>query len=593
MKYIFGIMIFICFSLLSISHVFPADISDTSGGIAVEKSVKSQESLPFWKSINSLMEKVVGVALLLLILCLARLFNMRSELKKNQVKIEKIREKYRLMVENTDDGILIIQDFKCRFANKRVYEYMGLLKDGNISRNLMDYIFPDDLNTVLKNFKKPLQPNDLEINLSIRLVKKDKSLLWVHVRAVPVHWEDELAYLVFLRDITTRKIMEQDLSQAQRMEAIGALSGGIAHDFNNILTTIIGNAEVALMELSEHESGKDEFDQIRKAGFRARDLVRQILTISRESAMDSQPLSLASIVKEALKLLKSTLPKDIQIKENIDGQVKTVKADSIQMHQVFMNLCTNAKDALKNGSFPCLEVGLQNVTLGISDKKVSNDLKPGQYVALSVRDNGEGIQKEIEDKIFDPYFTTKDNETSSGLGLATTLGIVKQFNGHILYESEVGKGSCFTVYLPVYEMDGQNNPLPDKNIPIQGEGKILFVDDEKDIAVIAKRMLENSGFSVMIANSGKEALERFVRSPGFFDLLITDLSMPEMTGEKLVEKVLKIRPGFPIIVCTGFSDTFDEKKAIDLGVMEYVTKPYNFKELSVIAAKYIKKTVSA
>ncbi|NOX35143.1 MAG: response regulator [Deltaproteobacteria bacterium] len=542
---------------------------------------------------GALMGVVTGLLIIAMVSAI-KFLNMKKKLKEKEKTLGKARKKCRQVIDNTDEGIIIGKEFKFKFANKKACEIMGLSQGGDISGSLLDYIHPDDLNTMLDGYEKPMKPGNRKISFKLRLIKKDKSILWVHVRSIKVFWDDEPAELFFIKDITALKMMEQDLQQAQRMEAIGALSGGIAHDFNNILTTIIGNAEVALLDLSGQEPGKSEFEQIRESGYRARDLVRQILSISRQNAMDVQPLYLSPIIKEALKLLRSTLPKNIEIVENIDQKLDMVRADSIQMYQVFMNLCTNAKHAMEKEESPCLEVGLENVTLRSSGKEVSNNLKPGRYVKLSVRDNGIGIDPGIKDKIFKPYFTTKESVAGSGLGLATSLGIVKRFCGHLTFESENGKGACFIVYLPAYEMEEPSNGfVPEKNAPVKGEGKILFVDDEKEITIVSKKMLENIGFSVMAVNSGREALEYFARSPDFFDLMFTDMAMPEMTGEKLAKEVLRIRPGFPVIMCTGHSDTFDETKAKESGIMEYITKPYNLNILSVIALKYIKKSKAA
>ena len=388
-------------------------------------------------------------------------------------------------------------------------------------------------------------------------------------------------------------IFPDDLQIAQRMEAIGVLSGGIAHDFNNILTTIIGNAELALMDITDETPGKKEFEQIRESGHRARDLVRQILTISREYTSEVQPLYLSPIIKEALKLLRSTLPRNIKIVEKIDKPLSLVKADSVQIYQVFMNLCTNAKHAMEKEESACLEVELKDIAITSSIRKTPDDLLPGNYVKLSVKDTGIGIDPALAGKIFEPYFTTKGKDKGSGLGLATSLGIIKQFGGYITFDSEPGKGSCFLVFLPVHEMEKSKEKTQEITTPVQGRGKVLFVDDEIEITVMAKKMLTHLGFSVMTANSGKQALENFAREPQFFDLLITDLAMPEMTGIKLAKEVMRLRPGFPVIMCTGHSDTFDEKAAKKAGIMEYISKPYNLKELGAIAAKYMKNFKAA
>jgi len=379
------------------------------------------------------------------------------------------------------------------------------------------------------------------------------------------------------------------------MEAIGILSGGIAHDFNNILTSIVGNADIALMDLSDGDSCQDEFVKIRESAYRARDLVQQILTISRDHTKDIGPVYLSPVIKEALKLLRSTLPSSIQINQKIDRQLNLIQADSTQIYQVFMNLCTNAKSALEKIEKPCLEIGLENATLFEKDLFRPKSLAPGPYVKLTVADNGCGIDSQTQAKIFQPYFTTKSGHESTGLGLATALGIVKQTHGYIHCESEPDKGTCFSVYLPAYikektDSDRQTVQTTDQEIK---NGKILFVDDEPEITTLARRVFENFGFKIMTVNSGKTALEKFVLDPDFFDLLITDLGMPEMTGEVLAKKILAIRPDFPIIVCTGHSDTYDASAAKHSGVMEYVSKPYDFKALCSLASHYIQPQKTA
>jgi PAS domain S-box-containing protein len=518
---------------------------------------------------------------------------MKRRLKENQAVLIKKEEKLRLLLDHAEEGIFIIQELKFKYANKRVYEIMGLENKEGISRNLSDYIHPDDLRIVLDGYEKTMLSGDEGTSFDVRLARPDQGLLWVHIRSVPVVWGDEPANLAFMRDITARKRMEHDLQQAQRMEAIGVLSGGIAHDFNNILTTIIGNSEMGLMDLTDGSPGKKEFEQIRESGYRARDLVRQVLTISREYTSEVQPLYLSPIIKEALKFLRSTLPMNIRIMEKIDRQLSLVKADSVLIHQVFMNLCTNAKHAMENQESACLEVELKNVVISSSMRTSPDDLLPGNYVSLSERDTGTGIDPAVADKIFDPYFTTKGKAKGTGLGLATSLGIVKQFGGYITFAGEPGKGSCFSVFLPAHETDKSKKKDLEAIVPVQGRGKILFVDDEIQISTMAKKMLTHLGFSVMTADSGKQALEKFAREPDFFDLLITDLAMPEMTGIKLAKEVLRLRPGFPVIMCTGHSDTFDENAAKEAGIMEYIEKPYNLKELGTIAAKYMKQTQAA
>ena len=522
---------------------------------------------------------------------LVRLNRLKSQWADSKNDSGLTKKPYRMMVENADQGILVLQELELKYANQAVYDLMGMSIDESDSTHIADYLYPEDLDIVLESYEKIIFNKEKIRNFSARAIKTDESVIWINARFVPITWEGAPAVLAFLRDVTAQKMLEQDLQQAQRMEAIGALSGGIAHDFNNILTTIIGNAEVAMMDLEETDPQAKEFEQIRKSGYRARDLVRQILTISRENAQDVQPLYLTPMIKEAMKLLRSTLPKEIKIQENFEKKLKLVKADSIQMYQVFMNLCTNARDALKGLDNPCLEVVLENEQISRSGQVVPSDLKPGSYVVFSVRDNGAGIDATIADHIFEPYFSTKDSKSGTGLGLATALGIVKQYGGTINYDTSE-KGSCFKVYLPVHEPEAEGNQSAPEDSGTRA-GKVLFVDDEPEITMVAERMLKNLGFSVMTANSGRKALEAFSRSPEFFDLLITDLSMPGMSGDALAKAALRIRPGIPVIICTGHSDTFNAAAAKKAGISAYVEKPYDFKSLSSLASSFIKKTKAA
>ena len=451
----------------------------------------------------------------------------------------------------------------------------------------MGYIFPDDLGLVLAHYEKTMLSLDEKTGFTMRALTGDKTIRWVQVRSVSVFFQGVPAALSFMEDVTGLKNMEMDLQQAQRMEAIGALSGGIAHDFNNILTTILGNAELALMDVNETDPTHEAFQQIYASGLRARELVQQLLTLSRSHSGEVIPLSLGSVVKEGLKLLRSSLPQNIRIVETIDRDSGRAKVDATLIYQVFMNLCTNAKHAMEKNETGVLEVLLTRVDLPCEEIESPPDLPVGGYVKLSVIDNGEGIDPGIRDKIFQPYFTTKDTGIGTGLGLATSRGIVEEYKGDIVCQSELGKGSEFLVFLPVHEP-----PLP-VGFRIEdlkgrsGQGNILFVDDEKEIAIIVKKIFKTVGYTVVTAGSGKEALEYFTKDPDFFHLLITDMAMPGMTGEQLIKKMISIRPDLPVILCTGHSDTFDKQRALGIGIREYITKPYSLKDLSAIAAKYI------
>jgi len=517
----------------------------------------------------------------------------RKEKKNNHVltdqqeALQKSREKYKMIVERSGNGILIVQDLTIKYANSWVYEILGLEKKDPLSDHLMDYVFPDDLGLVLAHYEKTMLSLDEETGFAMRVITGDKTIRWVQVRSVCARFQGAPATLSFMGDVTGLKNMETDLQQAQRMEAIGALSGGIAHDFNNILTTILGNTELALMDVNETDPTHEAFHQIYASGLRARELVQQILTLSRSHSGEVIPLSLGSVIKEGLKLLRASLPSNIRIIETIDRDSGRVRVDPTHIYQVFMNLCTNAKHAMEKNDTGALEVILTRVDLPCEEIENSPELPAGGYVKLSVIDNGEGIHPGIRDKIFHPYFTTKAPGTGTGLGLATSRGIVEKYKGDIVCQSELGKGSEFSVFLPVHEPPSPVGIRIEDLKGRSGQGNILFVDDEKEIAIIVKKIFKTFGYRVVTAGSGQEALEHFTKDPDFFHLLITDMAMPGMTGEQLIKKVISIRPDLPVILCTGHSDTFDKQRALDAGIREYITKPYSLKDLSAMAARYV------
>jgi signal transduction histidine kinase/ActR/RegA family two-component response regulator len=383
--------------------------------------------------------------------------------------------------------------------------------------------------------------------------------------------------VINLRDISGQKKMEAQLQQAQKMEAIGTLAGGIAHDFNNILTPIIGCTELSLDDVPRETVLYENLQQILQAGIRAKDLVQQILTFSRQADQELKPLRVQTIVKEVLKLTRSTLPSTIEINQYISNKCGLVTADSTKVHQIAMNLITNAYHAMDEGGK--LNVTLKEVELGADDMKDSS-MTPGPYVCLTVADTGIGMEQPVLDRIFDPYFTTKEKDKGTGLGLAVVHGIVKSYGGDIWVYSEPGEGTTFHVYLPVIRSRVGTEEI-EAVTPVQkGTERILLVDDEKPIVRMETQMLEGLGYHVTTRTSSIEALEVFMANPDKFDLVITDTTMPNMTGVQLSQKLLEIKPDFPIIICTGFSEKIDDEKAKAMGISGYVTKPVVKSELA-------------
>jgi len=374
-----------------------------------------------------------------------------------------------------------------------------------------------------------------------------------------------------MRAEADRKKLETQLRQAQKMEALGTLAGGIAHDFNNILSAVLGYSELGMQDIDDPAHPLyPKLKAINHAGLRARDLVKQILAFSRMQEQLQAPVRVSPIAKEALKLLRTSLPANIRIQASIKAD-RPVLGDPTQIHQIIMNLCTNAYHAmLETGGV--LGVTLEQIAMGASNPFGALDLKPGSYVQLIVSDTGAGIRPAILERIFDPYFTTKEKGKGTGRGLAVVHGIVKSHRGEIFVESQVGQGTTCRVLLPTTGDDASENGLQQTAIP-GGSEHILLVDDEKDLVEIGKEMLQRLGYRVTAVVGSSMALERFEEDPFRFDLVITDYNMPGLTGDQLARQILEIRKATPIIVCTGFSEMFDPQRAQAIGVRRALMKP--------------------
>ena len=388
-----------------------------------------------------------------------------------------------------------------------------------------------------------------------------------------------------IRDITERKqqertrtMLQAQLNHAQRMEAIGTLAGGIAHDFNNILAAILGYAEMAQEDCLNGSMAKKDIDQVVKAGKRAKELVKQILEFSRQTESDKIPIQTATIITEAIKMLRSFLPSTIDINKSIDPNTGMILADPTQINQILLNLCTNAFHAMeeKGGS---LSISLKNTQVTPADLIKEPHAHPGDFVQLSVGDTGTGIPLEIQDRIFDPYFTTKEVGRGTGLGLSIIHGIVKSSGGFVSCQSQPGEGTVFHILLPAIA----NADLPKTNreeLAQAGNEHILFIDDEKMLVDMGKLMLERLGYRVTTKTNGIEALATFRDSPDEFDLVITDQTMPGMTGGDLAQLLLQIRPSLPIVLCTGYSSQISEEKAKSLGIKGFGKKPLTQRDIA-------------
>jgi signal transduction histidine kinase/ActR/RegA family two-component response regulator len=384
-----------------------------------------------------------------------------------------------------------------------------------------------------------------------------------------------------------RAELEKQLFQLQKMETIGTLAGGIAHDFNNILTPILGYTDMALEELPAESNLRFDIEQINNAAHRGKDLVQQVLTFSREVDFENKPIQLQPIVSEALNLIKSSLPPSVEIKQHFDQNIGTVLADPTHIHQIVMNLCTNANHAmLKTGGI--LEVRLDSVKIDQRSADKIPNLKKGEYVRMTISDTGHGMDIKTQERIFEPFFTRKEVGSGSGLGLSVVHGIINNYNGAIVVDSTPDKGTTFVIYLPKYGTDLMESDKSDKK-PLKGDEYILFVDDEPEITFMGKKMLEKLGYKVTITTNSISAFEEFKKGPDKYSLLVTDQSMPNMSGTELAFMLKEIRPELKVIIITGFAENLSDEVISKSGISEVILKPMIFDDFSKIIRRVLDK----
>ena len=376
----------------------------------------------------------------------------------------------------------------------------------------------------------------------------------------------------------------EQLMQAQKMESIGTLAGGIAHDFNNILSSILGFTQLALDQVEKNTGIEDDLHEVLNAGNRAKDLVNQILAFARKSEEESKPMQPSIIAKEVLKFIRSSVPTSIDIRQNINSD-SFIMASPTQIHQILMNLITNAAHAMEDlGGL--LEVSINDISAHSVLEKETIGLKQGDYVQIRVSDTGTGISDEIITSIFEPYFTTKGIGEGTGLGLSVVHGIVETYGGKIGVASRLGEGSTFTIYLPITKKRQLDHFYKAEDLPT-GSERILYVDDEASIANMGRRTLEQLGYSAVTRTSSIEALELFRAKPDDFDLVITDMTMPNMTGDVLASELMGIRPDIPVILCTGFSKKISDESAAEIGIKACVSKPFVKADLAKTVRKVL------
>ena len=514
----------------------------------------------------------------------AQLFQERKRVEGELLKSE---ERYRRLVELSPLMIMVHNQKKYIYLNPAATKALGASRPEElVGRSILEVIHPDCWGIVNERIRLVAQGQAVP-PLEEKFIRLDKKIIDVEVTVARSLYLGEPVVMLIGRDITEQREAEKEkaalqerLQQAQKMEAIGTLAGGIAHDFNNILSSILGFAELADLDMPENTRAKSNLQHSMKAALRAKDLVQQILAFSRQGKQERKPLNIKPIIKEGLKFLRASLPATIEIRQNIEEDLGTIEADPTQVHQVLMNLCTNAAHAM-DGNGGVLEVSLGNLDVEGEISISSLGIHPGPYLRLRVSDTGHGIPPETLKRIFDPYFTTKEVGKGTGLGLAVVHGIVKSYGGGIALSSKVGKGSTFDIYFP--RIGTESSPLETgegEPIPLGKHERVLFVDDEEMIVEIGQNFLEHLGYEAVARTSSVEALELFRVQPARFDLVITDMTMPKMTGDKLAQELLRIRPEIPILIYTGFSEHITEEKAKAMGIRGLVKKPLVMKELA-------------
>lgn len=496
-------------------------------------------------------------------------------------RTQKLREseaKFRLLFDSIPEAVFV-HDTQERllYVNDLGAGWLGWSAAELLGRPLSQILAPTEATPTGPRWRHSLTTRPQQQITCYR--SRTGQILEAEVSLCPIDFEGHTAFLNVARDITERLRLESQLRQAQKMQAIGTLAGGIAHDFNNILAAILGYTELSLYDAPQGSRMQRHLTEVLAAGKRARDLVQQILAFSRKRPPERQPLRLHLLLNEVLRMLRASLPSTIVIQPSLSPDAGTAMVDPTQIQQVLMNLCTNAEHAMRDTG-GVIEVQLDAVDVSPAFATAHTPLLPGPHVRIQVKDTGHGIPAEILGRIFDPFFTTKAVGEGTGLGLAVVDGIVANHGGAIVVHSMPGQGTTVSLYLPQIDDAMAPQDIPAEPPLPSGSGRILLVDDEATLAHMTAELLTRLGYTTTVYTSSLEALEAFRATPQQFDLVITDQTMPHLTGEKLAQELRRIRPEVPIILCTGFSHAMTPHKAQSQGLNAFLSKPLELRDLA-------------
>ena len=500
------------------------------------------------------------------------------ELSRANRALQESEYKYRQLVENANDAIFVVQDGKLVFFNEKTLKDLKYDREELVALPFLTFIHPESRDLVTEYYTKRLEKDtDIPTTYTVTALRKDKSELTVQVSSVLVDWNSKPGILVFARDISDQRRLEESFHQAQKMEAIGQLASGVAHDFNNMLGGIMGAAEMLGGYLPDDPKAKKFHMMILEAAGRAAGLTKKLLSFSRSSKQISTPVNVHDVINEAIVLLENSLDPRINIQVDLKAPLNTVIGDPSQLQNVFLNLGINGAHAMPGGGTLCITS--DNIMLDTSSCNLPTlDIQPGKYLKLEIRDTGIGIAQEYLGRIFEPFFTTKEQGKGTGLGLASAYGVIKQHKGAITVTSQVGRGTTFSLFFPLADAESTQQVIT--TFSQKGSGRILVVDDEEVMRLTAKAILEELGYEVVVARDGQEGLQIYQQENADFDLVLLDMVMPVMNGRDCFEAMRRHNPDVRVVLSSGFSQEEDVREMKEHGLVGLVRKPYRSSTLS-------------